>query len=124
MAFFGSQSEFGVGIGHAGREARLCLPVRVRTQTGGHIGARVGGAVGQDVPLRNQQDGDAGGCLEEAAADHGVLHRQDAPAEAVVVPETGGESGGNQGHIPFFLTTPGGGVTYVISAHEGMLSNP
>jgi len=30
----------------------------------------------------------AGGRLEEAAADHSVLHRQDAPAEAVVVPET------------------------------------
>jgi len=43
---------------------------------------------GEDVLLRDLQDRDAGGCLEEAAADHGVLHRQDAPAEAVVVPET------------------------------------
>jgi hypothetical protein len=34
------------------------------------------------------QDRDSGGCLEEAAADQGVLHRQDAPAETVVVPET------------------------------------
>jgi len=30
----------------------------------------------------------AEGRLEEAAADHSVLHRQDALAEAVVVPET------------------------------------
>ena len=41
-------------------KARLCLPVRVRTQTGGHVGERVGGAVGQDVRLGHLQDGDAG----------------------------------------------------------------
>jgi hypothetical protein len=43
---------------------------------------------GEDVLFRDLQDRDTGGRLEEAAADHGVLYGQDAPAEAVVVPET------------------------------------
>lgn len=67
-----------LGIGHAGRHVRLC----------GHVGERVGGPDGKDVLLRDLKDRDAGGCLEEAAADQGVLHRQDSPAKAVVVPET------------------------------------
>ena len=67
-----------LGIGHAGRHVRLC----------GHIGERVGGPDGKDVLLRDLKDRDAGGCLEEAAADDGVLHRQNAPAKKVVVPET------------------------------------
>jgi hypothetical protein len=54
----------------------------------GHVGERIGGPDGQDVLLRDLQDRDSGGCLEEAAADQSVLHRHDAPAEAVVVPET------------------------------------
>ncbi|MGB7294086.1 MAG: hypothetical protein WBC70_00720 [Candidatus Aminicenantales bacterium] len=60
-------------MGHAGREARPC----------GHVGTQVGGPDGQNVLLQDLQDRDAGGRLEEAAADHGILSRQDAPAEAV-----------------------------------------
>lgn len=65
-------------IGHANRHVRLC----------GHVGEWVGGPDGEDVLFRDLQDRDSGGCHEEAAADHGVLHGQDAPAKAVVVPET------------------------------------
>jgi len=54
----------------------------------GHVGERIGGPDGEDVLLRDLQDRDSGGCLEEAAADQGVLHRHETPAEAVVVPET------------------------------------
>ena len=53
--------------------ARLRLPVRVRTQTGGHVGERVGSAVGEDVLFGHLQDGNAGGHFVQAAADHGFL---------------------------------------------------
>ena len=77
-----------VGIGHASHDARLYLPVRFSTQTGGHVGEWIGGPDGEDILLRDLQDRDSGGCLEEAAADQSVLNGQDSPAEAVVVPET------------------------------------
>ena len=56
--------------------ARLC----------GHVGERVGSAVGDDVLSRHLQDGDAGGHLVQAAADHSFLDIQRAPAEPVVIP--------------------------------------
>lgn len=34
--------------------------------------------MGEDVFLRDFQDGDAGKRLEETARDHGVFHRQDS----------------------------------------------
>jgi len=43
----------------------------------GRIGERIDGPDGEGVLLRNQQDRDSGGYLEEAAADRGVLHRQE-----------------------------------------------
>src|SRR5690606_25365434 len=67
-----------LGIGHAGRHVPLC----------GHVGEWIGGPDGEDILLRDLQDRDAGRRLKKAAADDGVLHRQDAPAEAAVVPET------------------------------------
>lgn len=71
----------GVGVlcgacGELRSEARLC----------GHVGERVGGAVGQDVRLGHLQDRDAGGQLVQAAPDDRLLHGEDAPAEPLVVP--------------------------------------
>ena len=77
-AFILRIDDCGLRSEKAGRHVRLC----------GHVGARVGGTDGEDVLFRDLQDGDSGGCLEEAAADQGVLHRHETPAEAVVVPET------------------------------------
>ena len=75
-AFILRIDDCGLRIEKAGRHVRLC----------GHVGERVGGPDGEDVLLWNLQNRDSGGCLEEAAADHGVLHRRDAPAEVLVVP--------------------------------------
>lgn len=71
----------GVGVlcgacGELRSQARLC----------GHVGERVGGAVGQDVRLGHLQDRDAGGQLVQAAPDDRLLHGKDAPAEPLVVP--------------------------------------
>ena len=70
--------ELGVcgACGELRSEARLC----------GHVGERVGGAVGQDVRLGHLQDRDAGGQLVQAAPDDRLLHGEDAPAEPLVVP--------------------------------------
>ena len=67
-----------LGIGQTGCHVRLC----------GNVGEWIGGPDGEDILLRDLQDRDSGGCLEEAAADQSVLNGQDSPAEAVVVPET------------------------------------
>ncbi len=63
VAFLGSRSGVGVGVGRAGGQARLCGPV----------GARVGCPDGEDVLLRDLQDWDAGGRFEEAAADYSIV---------------------------------------------------
>ena len=39
--------------------ARLCLAVRVRTQTGGHVGQVFDSVVDKDVGFRDLQDGDS-----------------------------------------------------------------
>ncbi len=57
-------------------KARLC----------GRVGERVGGTVGQDVLFRHLQNGNGGWHFVQAAADHGFLYIQNAPAEPVVIP--------------------------------------
>jgi len=44
--------------------------------------------MGEDVPVRNMQDGNTGGHLVKAAADLGFLDIQNAPVKVVMIPET------------------------------------
>jgi len=62
-----------------------CGELRGQTRLCGHVGERVGGAVGQDVRLGHFQDRDAGRELVQAAPDDRLLHGKDAPAEPLVV---------------------------------------
>ena len=70
------------GLGVCG----ACGELRGQARLCGHVGERVGGAVGQDVRLGHLQDRDAGGQLVQAAPDDRLLHGEDAPAEPLVVP--------------------------------------
>lgn len=70
------------GLGVCG----ACGELRGQARLCGHVGERVGGAVGQDVRLGHRQDRDAGGQLVQAAPDDRLLHGEDAPAEPLVVP--------------------------------------
>jgi len=99
-AVYGGKAGFGVVEGeklpvHRATVAR-CGVFRDRLEYGcqfsgkarlcGHVGQGVRGAAGEDVLFRHLQDWDAGRQLVQAAADHGFLYIQDAPAEAVVIP--------------------------------------
>ena len=66
---------FSPSSGCAARAAKLHGQARLC----GHVGGRVGGAVGQDVRLGHFQDWDAGRELVQAAPDDRLLHGKGTP---------------------------------------------
>jgi len=52
-----------------------------------NVGQSVRSAVGEDVFIRDLQDGDTRVHFVKAAADHGFPDIQNAPAETVMIPE-------------------------------------